>query len=62
MVLSFFAVKQGSSGFVIVATATIFRDLALVSLELFFLWRNGEPVTALGWTSRTVAKTSVRGG
>jgi membrane protease YdiL (CAAX protease family) len=50
MLLSFFAVKEGSLGFVIVATATIFRDLALLSLVRFFLWRNGEPVTALGWT------------
>lgn len=41
MVLSFFAVKQGSLGFGLVAVATIFRDLALVSLVLFFLWRIG---------------------
>ena len=41
MVLSLLAVKQGSLGFVVVATATIFRDLALVSLGLFFLWRIG---------------------
>jgi hypothetical protein len=38
MVLSFFAVTQGSLGFVIVTTATIFRDLALASLVLFFVW------------------------
>jgi membrane protease YdiL (CAAX protease family) len=50
MVLSFFAVKQGSLGFGLVAVATICRDLALVSLILFFLWRNGEPVAGLGWT------------
>jgi membrane protease YdiL (CAAX protease family) len=50
MVLSFFAVKQGSLGFVIVAVATILRDLGLVSLILFFVWRNGEPVAAMGWT------------
>jgi membrane protease YdiL (CAAX protease family) len=50
MVLSFFAVKQGSLGFGLVAVATIFRDLALVSLILFFVWRNGEPVAGLGWT------------
>jgi hypothetical protein len=40
MVLSFFAVKQGSLGFVLVAVATICRDLGLVSLILFFMWRN----------------------
>ena len=36
MVLSFFAVKQGTLSFVLVAFATILRDLALVSLILFF--------------------------
>jgi type IV secretory pathway VirB3-like protein len=41
MVRSFFAVTQGSLEFVIVTTATIFRDLALVSLVLFFVWRVG---------------------
>lgn len=51
MALSFFAVKQGSLGFVLVAWATILRDLSLVSLIVFFLWHNGEPVTAIGWSS-----------
>jgi len=50
MVLSFFAVKQGSLGFVVVAVATIFRDLGLVALIVFFVWRNREPVAAIGWT------------
>ena len=50
MALSFFAVKQGSLSFVLVAFATILRDLALVSLILFFLWRNGEPINWIGWT------------
>jgi CAAX protease family protein len=50
MALSFFAVKQGSLSFVLVAFATILRDLALVSLILFFLWRNGEPISWVGWT------------
>jgi membrane protease YdiL (CAAX protease family) len=50
MALSFFAVKQGSLSFVLVAFATILRDLALVSLILFFLWRNAEPINWIGWT------------
>jgi membrane protease YdiL (CAAX protease family) len=50
MALSFFAVKQGSLGFVLTAVATILRDLALVSLILFFVWRNGESVKRIGWT------------
>jgi len=38
VVLYFFAVQQGSLGFVIVTTAMIFCDLALASLVFFFLW------------------------
>jgi membrane protease YdiL (CAAX protease family) len=52
LVLSFFAVNQGSVGFTLTAIATIMRDLALVALILFFLWRNGEHVGLLGWTLR----------
>jgi membrane protease YdiL (CAAX protease family) len=54
MALSFFAVKQGSLSFALVAIATILRDLALVSLIVFFLWRNGEPIDRIGWTFRNV--------
>jgi uncharacterized protein len=50
MVLSLFAVRQGQLGFVLVAAATIFRDAALVTLVLYFLWRNGEPITRIGWS------------
>ena len=50
MLLSFFVFKQGTLGFAITAVATIFRDLGLVSLILFFLWRNGERVIRIGWT------------
>jgi uncharacterized protein len=49
--LSFFAARQGSVGFTLTAIAAILRDLALVSLILFFLWRNGEPVGRIGWTA-----------
>ena len=49
MVLSFFVIRQGSLGFVFTAFSVILRDLALVSLILFFLWRNGEPLEQLGW-------------
>ncbi len=34
----------------LVAFSTIFRDLALVSLILFFIWRNSEPIDLIGWT------------
>jgi CAAX protease family protein len=49
MVFSFFAVKAGSLNFTMVGAATILRDLALVLLILFFLWRNGEGVSEIGW-------------
>ncbi|HZD60228.1 MAG TPA: type II CAAX endopeptidase family protein [Anaerolineae bacterium] len=52
MVLSFFAVRQGSLSFVLIAFSTISRDLALVFLILFFAWRNGEPISKLGLTFR----------
>jgi membrane protease YdiL (CAAX protease family) len=52
MVLSFFAIKTGSISFGISAVATILRDLALVSLILFFLWHNRESVLSIGWTLR----------
>lgn len=52
MALSLFVVRQGGLSFVLAAVATILRDLALVSLILFFLWRNGEPVARIGWTFR----------
>jgi membrane protease YdiL (CAAX protease family) len=51
MVLSFFAVKQGGLSFLLTAWATIFRDLGLVALIFYFLRRNGEPVSSIGWTS-----------
>ena len=54
MALSFLVVKQGNLSFVLTAVATILRDLALVSLIFFFLWRNGEPVASIGWTSRNI--------
>jgi len=54
MILSFFAVKQGILNFELVAIATILRDLGLVSLILFFVWRNDEPVNSIGWTFKNV--------
>ena len=61
MVLSFFAIKQGSLSFVLVAIATILRDLALVSLILFFVWRNGEPVSWIGWKFKNLWQEIVLG-
>lgn len=49
MVLSFFVIRQGSLGFIFTAVSVILRDSALVSLILFFLWRNREPLARIGW-------------
>ncbi len=56
MILSFFAFKQGSLNFALVAISVILRDLALVSLILFFIWRNREPATEIGWTLKNSRK------
>jgi membrane protease YdiL (CAAX protease family) len=50
MAFSFFVIKQGTLGFTLTAVATILRDLGLVSLIFFFLWRNGEARKRIGWT------------
>jgi membrane protease YdiL (CAAX protease family) len=52
LVLSFFALRIGHAGFTLTAVATIFRDLALVGLVAYFLWRNGEPMASVGWRTR----------
>lgn len=42
--------------FVTVAIAVIVHDLALLSLVLFFAWRNGEGFGAIGWSRRHFAR------
>ena len=61
MALSLFAIRQGQLSFVLAATATILRDLALVSLILFFLWRNREPLRLIGWTWRHPVRETILG-
>jgi membrane protease YdiL (CAAX protease family) len=56
MAFSFFAIKQGNVSFPLAANATILRDLALVALVVFFLWRNGEPLEQIGWKLRGAGK------
>jgi membrane protease YdiL (CAAX protease family) len=55
LLLSFFAARQGHVGFTLTAVATIFRDLALVGLVVYFLWRNGESIASVGWRARRVS-------
>lgn len=61
MLLSFLALQQKNAGFVLVATATILRDLALISLIAYFLRRNREPVIRIGWTTRDAAHEAALG-
>jgi membrane protease YdiL (CAAX protease family) len=50
LVLSFFVVQQGSVDFAFLAEATMVRDLSLLSLVLYFVWRNREGFQSLGLT------------
>lgn len=52
LVFSFFIAGQGSVNFILISSSTILRDLSLVCLILFFIRRNGEPIIAIGWTTR----------
>ncbi|HLI86913.1 MAG TPA: CPBP family intramembrane glutamic endopeptidase [Bryobacteraceae bacterium] len=61
MVLSFFAGQRGKTGFNAVAWRTIVRDPSLISLIVYFLWRDGEPTARLGWRARNVPKEIFRG-
>jgi len=61
MVLSFFALKLGTASFDLIATSTILRDFALVTLITFFLWRNREPVIRIGWTMSAAPREAILG-
>jgi len=61
MVLSFFVVRQGGLSFQLVAFGTIARDLGLVCLILYFLWRNNEPLYWIGWTLKSAWGEAVLG-
>ncbi len=54
MILSFFTEQEKDVGFLITALAIITRDLALLCLILFFLWRNAEPLGSIGWKTEHV--------
>jgi membrane protease YdiL (CAAX protease family) len=50
LALSLFVTPQVTDGFALSATIIAVRDLALVSLVLFFVWRNGEALVQIGWS------------
>jgi membrane protease YdiL (CAAX protease family) len=61
MALSFFVVKQGNLSFMLTALSTILRDVGLVGLILFFIWRNGEPIAWIGWRFKNGWKEIILG-
>jgi len=61
MVFSFFSVGESTVNFTLAGTSVILRNLSLVNLILFFLWRNGEPVQKIGWVSRSSSADIVLG-
>jgi membrane protease YdiL (CAAX protease family) len=50
LVLSFFVVQEGAVDFTVLAVATSVRDVSLLSLVLYFVWRNREGLQSLGLT------------
>ncbi len=61
MVLSFFVGGEDKINFVLLAVSAIFRDLALLSLVLFFAWRDQEPVRCLGLNAKDLARNILLG-
>ncbi len=49
LLFSFMPVEPDRVSFPIVAASNILRDLALLCLVLYFVWRNGEGFEAIGW-------------
>jgi uncharacterized protein len=56
LALPYFFPSQAGAGFGLTAVATILRDLALVALIGYFLWRSGESPRAIGWTKRHIGR------
>jgi len=61
LVLSFVETGPSNVSFPILAVATIVRDVGLLALILLLLSRNREPIMAIGWVRRGVAKEAVVG-
>lgn len=49
MALAFLSFTPDKLSFSVVALANILRDLSLLCLVLYFVWRNGEGFAAVGW-------------
>ncbi len=61
MILSLFAIKEVRVSFVIVAVDTILRDISLVALIVFFLWKNREHYSSIGWISENSGREALVG-
>ncbi len=61
LALSFVANATAEMGFVLVAVATILRDLGLLGLILYFLWRNDEPLRRIGWVRPDAGREAALG-
>lgn len=49
-------------GFPLTAVAIMLRDLSLVALIFYFLWRNGEPIRRIGWNFKRMGRDVLIGG
>ncbi len=62
LVLSFFAGDEGGGvSYALGVGAIMARDLALVSLVVFFVWRNGEGARKLGWRAGHLLREALWG-
>ncbi len=61
LMASFLARNSAVGSFPIVAAAIMLRDAALVVLVVYFLWRNGERFSLLGWRWRHRARELLLG-
>lgn len=61
LLFSFLAIEPDHVSFPIVAASNILRDLSLLSLVLYFVWRNGEGYQALGWNFSGAGKEALVG-
>ena len=61
MGFSFFAIREGTLSFRLTAVATILHDLGLVSLIVFFLSRNREPIEQIAWNFANVWRDALLG-
>jgi membrane protease YdiL (CAAX protease family) len=61
MIISLFVTEQHGLDFPEVAAGAIVRDLSFVSLILYFIWNNNEPVQRLGLTTQGIWKEILLG-